>query len=101
MLKRENEILKELIRRELTINDRNCFIKNSTSHCYFGGVKVRLLQVFLAQLLEILTQVDLTPLMLACVIGDESAVEFLLANGARISHDTPVIYSVIGVSHNF
>ncbi|XP_065839734.1 death-associated protein kinase 1-like isoform X2 [Oscarella lobularis] len=70
VLRREIEILKNFIRQGADINDRFCTILN-TSHYYFGE-----------------SRSYLTPLMLACVIGDMSAVEILLENGANTSSMT-------------
>ncbi|XP_065839488.1 ankyrin-1-like isoform X2 [Oscarella lobularis] len=70
VLKRKFEILKELIRRGAAVYDEVCIIKENASNYYFesGGLGT-----------------SLTPLMVACVIGDESAVELLVENGAKIS----------------
>ena len=38
----KNDVMKELIIQGMAINDRDCDIKYNTSHYYFGKIRVRL-----------------------------------------------------------
>ena len=54
VLKRDIEILKELLRRGMKVDEELCTVINTPPHYYFGKDAVRLSCLFFEQLFEIL-----------------------------------------------